>query len=258
MANKFVYNNTSYDVLDAITITNREYIILIDSNKLNNIIFLESFELNGEKKYFLPPKDFRIANNPNCDLRRLQTNFLMTNIVEVLKATVNSGFLKDYDDIKNKFEEISNFIKTDINIAGILLDNKNLSIDQFFENSKYLENYLSKSFNYITSVDSEDYSDYLTRPIRTSDGLDYEWLYELNLVQLKELAGSKNKTSEELIYILDALDKRQKSDDGINYYNEMGRSLVLTKKEKKSAFIDILLIVLITSSFLLLLLIRIF
>lgn len=258
MANKVVYNNTSYDIVDAITLANRDYLILVDRNNLNNITFLESMVIDGEQKYFLPPKNFKIANNPNCDLKRLQVNFVVTNIVEILKSGINNGTLNNYDHIRGKFKEICEFIQTDSNIYPILFNDKKTNTDEFLENSKKLENYLNKEFSYNISSEIEDYSNYMDRPIRTSNGLDYEWLYNLNLVQLKELTGSKNRTSEELIYILDALDKRKRNDEGINHYNEMGKSLQLTKKENKAAFIDVLLIVLITASFALLLFLEIF
>ena len=39
MANKVVYNNTSYDIVDAITISGRNYLVLVDPVNLNNISY---------------------------------------------------------------------------------------------------------------------------------------------------------------------------------------------------------------------------
>lgn len=258
MANKVVYNNTSYDILDAMTISNRSYLILIDPINPNNIIFLESAVVNGERKYSLPPKSYDIANNHNCDLKRLQANFIVSRVVDILITEVNNGSLKSLKDIKEKFESLKNLIYRDATIKSILEDQKKLNEDNFLKISLYLEKYLNKQF--IVTVKNENVKqyNYLDRPIRTSEGLDYDWLYDLNLSELKELASGKNRTSEELIYILDALDKREKSDQAINLYTEMGHTKKLVKYDNTAAFIDTVLLSLITASFALLLLLGIF
>lgn len=254
MANKVVYNNTSYDILDAITLLNKDYLILCDENKLNNITFLESILLDGKRQYFLPPKSFTLEDNPNCNLKRLQASFIISRIVEILK----SESFQTSNQIQSKINEIKNFIYTDLTIKSILEDNKNLSVSNFSAISDYLEKYLNKQF----ITDKQEYIiqqyNYLDRPIKTSEGLDYEWLYDLSLEELRELAGSKNRTSEELIYVLDALDKREKSDAALNNYAEMGRSLTLKKNNNTAAFVDTLLLSLITISFSLLLLLSVF
>lgn len=258
MANKVLYNNINYDILDAITLVNRDYLILVDSTRISNITFLESTVVDGKLKYSLPPKGFDVANNLNGDLKRLQVNFIVSRIVEILKREVNNGTLMSPSDIKTKFEQIKNFVYTDLTIRSILEDYKNLSAETFSRISDYLEKYMNEQFAVVVKNDKLEQYNYLDRPLKTSEGLDYDWLYNLELGQLKELASSNNRTSEELIYILDALDKRQKTDQAINNYTEMGRVMTLSKRDNTAAFIDTVLLSLITASFALLLLLNIF
>jgi len=251
MANKVIYNNISYDVLDAITISNRKYLILVDSTNVNNITYLESSIINGEAKYALPPKSFDVTNNPNYDLKRLQVNFVVTTLIDMLRV---DGTIRNMQDLSERLKEMKSFILTDSKIQQMLDENVTLDQAGFIKMNDYLEKYLNE--NLLGNV-KEEYT-YLNRPIQTKEGLDYEWLYDLNLQQLKELASGKERTSSELIYILDALNKRETADKALENYTEMGRALTLTKNDNKAAFIDILLISLITASFSLLLLIGLF
>lgn len=258
MASKIVYNNTSYDILDAIVLLDRDYLVLVNPDNINNITFVESVLIDNQRKYFLPPKSFDISNNVNCDLKRLQTNFVASTIVDVLKKYISNENLNNLDEIKIKFNEIKDFIYTDLTIKSILEDKKNLNINNFSKILDYIEKYLSEQFIVVVKNDIEQEYNYLDRPVVTRNGLDYEWLYELNLNELKELASSKNRTSTELIYIMDALEKRKENDQAINKYNEIGHVKSLRKRDNTAAFIDTLLLSLITASFLLLLLISIF
>jgi len=258
MANKVVYNNISYDILDAITLMHRDYLLLVDPNNIGNITFLESSIIDGERKYSLPPKNFDISQNSNVDLKRLQSNFVMQKIVSLLINEMRNGKLTNVSDIKQRFNEAKSLIYTDETIKSILNDYVSLSGETFARISDYMSKYLDQQLvKSVNNSPSQEYT-YLDRPLKNSDGLDYEWLYDLSLSELKELARDKNRTSEDLIYILDALDKRQKSDQAISNYTEMGHALSKTRKDSTAAFIDILLISLITVSFGLLLLLNIF
>ena len=143
-------------------------------------------------------------------------------------------------------------------VKSIIEDNQNLTVDTFNKVAEYIERYFdAQLLDKVNNVEEKQYN-YLNRPLKNSNGLDYEWLYELSLEELKEVARDKSRTSEDLIYIMDALDKRQNSDQAINNYTEIGKSFVLAKKESNAAFIDIILLSLITISFFLLLLLNIF
>lgn len=258
MANKVLYNNINYDILDAITLIGRDYLILSDNNDLKNIFFLESSLVNDTRKYSLPPKSFKVEDNQNCDLKRLEINVLVNSAVEILKQEVAHGILNNQEEIQKRFNQIKSFIYTDLTIQSLIEDQKNLNSSSFSQISDYLQKDLEHQFPLsINNIAEEQYS-YLDKPIRSNDGLNYEWLYKLDSKQLRELASDKNRTSEELIYILDALEKRTETEKAIEHYTEAGRAMTLTKKDNKAAFIDILLLSLITGSFLLLLLISIF
>ena len=62
----------------------------------------------------------------------------------------------------------------------------------------------------------------------------------------------------ELIYILDALSKRENTDKALEQYAEMGKKSLEEPQNNKAAFIDILLLGLVTASFSLLLLVGLF
>ena len=251
MANKVMYNNISYDILDAIAIAGRNYLILVDPTNLNNITYLENTVINGENKYLLPPKSFDVSNNPKCDLKRLQINFVMTNLINMLKT---DGTIKNEQDLKTKISRIKTFLLTDVKLGEILDENMTLDLELFVKTNDFLEKYLNEQF---LENEIEEYT-YLNRPIQTKDGLDYDWLYDLDLQQLKELASAKDRTSGELIYILDALNKRENTDKALEKYAEMGRASIEETHTNKAAFIDILLLSLLTASFSLLLLLGLF
>lgn len=251
MANKVMYNNISYDILDAIAIAGRNYLILVDPTNLNNITYLENTVINGENKYLLPPKSFDVSNNPNCDLKRLQINFVITTLINMLKV---DGTIRTEQDLKTKIHHMKKWILTDVKLSEVLDENMTLDVDLFVKTNDYLEKYLNEQF---LGNQTEEYT-YLNRPIQTRDGLDYDWLYDLDLQQLKELASAKDRTSSELIYILDALNKRENTDKALEQYAEMGRTSLEETHTNKAAFIDILLLSLLTASFSLLLLLGLF
>ncbi|MBE6138808.1 MAG: hypothetical protein E7173_03600 [Firmicutes bacterium] len=251
MANKVMYNGKSYDILDAITISDRNYLIIVDEQNINNITYLESLFVNGEEKYSLPPKNFDVVNNPNLDLKRLQINFVVTTVVNILRT--NQEFTSK-EELLKKIQQIKIFILTDAKVNQVLDEEVGLDIDNFNRMKEFLEQYLTEQ---LTNKPKEQYT-YLDRPIQTEDGLDYEWLYDLDLQQLKELAGSKDRTSGELIYILDALDKRANLDKALANYTDIGHLSSMQKHDSKAAFIDIVLLSLITISFSLLLLVSVF
>lgn len=251
MANKVIYNNTSYDILDAITISGRNYLVLVEPTNLNNITYLENIVVNGENKYLLPPKSFEVSHNQNCDLKRLQINFVITTLINMFKTDET---IRTDQDLKDKISNIKKFILTDVKLSEILDENVTLDLDLFKKTNEYLEKYLNEK---MLGNEQEEYT-YLNRPIHTRDGLDYDWLYDLNLQQLKELASEKDRTSSELIYILDALSKRENTDKALEQYSEMGRASLEETQNNKAAFIDILLLGLVTASFSLLLLVGLF
>ena len=257
MANKVKYNNTIYDILDAITLVNRDYLLLVEINNMSNITFLESITVDGERKYCLPPKNLEMNENYKGDLKRLQANFIVQKVVEILIYEVSNGCLTNVRDVKQRFAEIRNFIYNDHLIKTIIDDQQELTGDIFIRNTQYIQKYFEDQLaNVVNNENSQQYT-YLDRPLKNSNGLDYEWLYDLSLSELKELASDKKRTSEDLIYIMDALDKRSKSDWAINEYTKNGNVFIL-KKKNDSAFIDIVLLSLITISFGLLLLLNIF
>lgn len=253
MANKVVYNNASYDILDAITLFNKDYLILVNENEIRNIIFVESSVVDGKRKYFLPPKSYKVEDNPNCNLRRLQTNYIIHSIVEILKKSS----CETKDELTRKIIAIKTFIYTDDDIEKFIKDESNLNLDKFNVSLDIVSQILEQKFGTNKHYVQESAVNYLNRPIKTMDGLDYDWLYELSLQELQELASS-NRTSEELIYILDALKKAEQRELSINHYLEMGKVYRLNKPNPTSAFVDTLLLSIITLSFSLLFLLSIF
>ena len=164
------------------------------------------------------------------------------------------GTIRTEQDLKTKIGHMKQFVMTDVKLSKILDENMALDLELFVKINDYLEKYLNEE---LLSNEQKEY-DYLNRNIYTKDGLDYEWLYDLDLQQLKELASQKDRTSGELIYILDALNKRENTDKSLEQYNEMGRTSYEEPHTNKAAFIDIVLLSLITASFSLLLLLGLF
>ena len=118
----------------------------------------------------------------------------------MLKIEVNNGSLNSFTEIKTRFDQIKSFIYSDLTVRSILDDYKNLSVDTFSKISDYLEKYLNKQFAVVVNKDKNEQYNYLDRPLKTDEGLDYDWLYDLEVSQLKELASSKNRTSYKSLY----------------------------------------------------------
>ncbi len=253
MANKVTYNNIQYDILDVIPVNNFDYLIMSNPNNLMDVMYAEKYMDENGSKYFLPPKSFKLEDHKNVDLKRLQINIIMNQIIEILKKEVERDNINSRSEMSEKITSVKEFLNTDSVIKETIADNVNLNENSFevimSQVRKYLDVQLLNKKKVITNDDS--------KAIKTSQGLNYEWLYSLSSDELKEIAKDKSRTSEELIYILDALNKRLKTEEAIDSYTNNG--FTKTKKiDHKAAFVDTLLLVLITFSFGLLLLISIF
>lgn len=252
MASVVTYNNTKYDILDAIPMNNFEYLIMSNPNNLMDIMYAEKY--NGEDgiKYFLPPESFKLADHKNVNLKRLQVNIIFDEIIKILRKEVERDNINSREELNSKIANIKEVLNTDSVIKEVVADNHNLNNESFEEIATYIRKYLNLQLLNKKKVTIEDDS----RTIKTSHGLNYEWLYNISSDELKELAKDKNRTSEELIYILDALNKRLKTEEAIGNYTS---GYAKTKKiDHTSAFIDVLLLVFVTLSFGLILLISIF
>lgn len=257
MANKVAYNNIQYDILDAIQMGSREYLIMLNPDNFYDIRYIEKANINGVERYFLPPTDFSLEKNNNADLKRLEIHTIINKLVDIIKGEVVKENLNTVADINKKINEIKSFCSTDLTLKSFVEDTSNLNIETFNKIATYLTKYLEHNLatKKVQKTNNEEIG--LNRPIKTIDGLNYDWLYDLSSKELKEIASDKNRTSEELIYILDALDKRIKTEQSIEGYVESGHSKV-HKQQNKAAFIDILLLSCITGSFGILLLLSIF
>lgn len=253
MAQKITYNNVSYDILDAIPVNQFEYFIMSNPNNLMDMMYAEKYATETETKYFLPPTSFKLEDHNGVDLKRLQINIMINEIIKILKKEIEKDNINSKEELITKIDTIKNFLNTDSVIKEIISDNRNLNKQSFEIIADYIRKYLNLQFSTKRKV-IENQNSYA---IKTSDGLNYEWLYNLSSNELKEIAKDKNRTSEELIYILDALNKRLKTEEAIDVYTNNG--FTKTKKiDHKAAFVDTLLLILITASFGLLLLISIF
>ena len=256
MASKIKYNNIQYDILNAIQMGDKEYLFISNPDDINDIRYIEKTNVNGEVKYALPPKDLSLDNNPNADLKRLQINSIASHIVDIVKNNINDHVLKSNIEVRKQLLYIESFIYRDQSVKAIIDDNDNLNHDNYQTVVESLNRYFDSQFLYSTmnkNVSKE--IDKTNQQIITPEGLNYEWLYSLNSSELREIASQKH-TSEELIYILDALDKRLETERSIEKYtNGVAKTY---KKDNKAAFIDTLLLALITGSFGLLLLISLF
>lgn len=253
MAGKVTYNNVKYDILDAIPVNNFDYLIMSNPNNLMDIMYAEKYTDESGIKYFLPPKSFKLEDHKGVDLKRLQINIIINEIIEILKKEVERDNINSRNEMLEKITSVKEFLNTDSVIKEVIADNINLNENSFevivSQVKKYLDIQLLSKKKVVNNDDS--------KAIKTSQGLNYEWLYSLSSDELKEIAKDKNRTSEELIYILDALNKRLKTEEAIDNYTNNG--FTKTKKiDHKAAFVDTLLLVLITASFGLLLLISIF
>lgn len=253
MAGKVTYNNIQYDILDAIPINNCEYLIMSNPNNLMDVMYAEKYTDENGSRYFLPPKSFKLEDHNGVDLKRLQINIIINEIIQILKKEVERDNINSKSEMIEKLNNIKEFLNTDSVIKEAIADNVNLNENSFeaimSQVRKYLSVQLLSKKKVVTSDDS--------KKIKTAQGLNYEWLYTLSSDELKEIAKDKNRTSEELIYILDALNKRLKTEEAIDNYTNNG--FTKTKKiDHKAAFVDTVLLILITASFGLLLLISIF
>lgn len=253
MARVVTYNNIKYDILDAIPINNFEYLIMSNPENLMDIMYTEKYMDENGVKYFLPPKSFKLEEHQGVDLKRLQVNIIINEIISILKKEVERDNINSRDDLLAKLSNIEEFLNTDSVIKEIIVDKRNLNEQSFEMIAQYIKKYLTLQLLNKKKITVENDN----KTIKTQHGLNYEWLYSLSSDELKELAKDKNRTSEELIYILDALNKSLATEEAIDNYTNGG--YMKTKKiDNKAAFIDILLLVFITSSFGLLLLISIF
>lgn len=253
MAQKIKYNNVSYDILDAIPVNNFEYLIISNPDNLMDIVYVEKYNSEDGIKYFLPPTSFKLEDHHQVDLKRLQINIIINEIIKIIKKEIERDNINSREDIFNQINNVKVFLNTDSVIKEILSDNRNLTEQNFEVFSDYVRKYLN--IQLLNKKELKEEFD--SKKIKTSQGLNYEWLYNLNSDELKEIAKDKNRTSEELIYILDALDKRLKTEQAIEHYTNSGYTK--TKKiDNKSAFIDTLLLIFITLSFGFILLISVF
>lgn len=257
MANKVAYNNIQYDILDAIQMGSREYLIMLNPDNFYDIRYIEKANIAGVERYFLPPSDFSLEKNINADLKRLEINIIINKLVDIIKGEVVKENLNTISDINAKINEIKSFCSTDLTLKSFVEDTRNLNIETFGKITTYLTKYLEHNLSPKKVQKSNNEEIGLNRTIKTADGLNYDWLYNLSSNELKEIASDKNRTSEELIYILDALDKRIKTEQSIEGYVQSGHSKTY-KQQNKAAFIDILLLSFITGSFGILLLLSIF
>lgn len=253
MAGKVTYNNIQYDILDAIPVNNFDYLIMSNPNNLMDVMYAEKYTDENGTKYFLPPKSFKLEDHNGVDLKRLQINAIINEIIQILKKEVERDNINSRSEMIEKINNIEEFLSTDSVIKEVVADTINLNENSFEVIMSQVRKYLSlQLLSKKKIVASED-----SKAIKTSQGLNYEWLYNLSSDELKEIARDKNRTSEELIYILDALNKRLKTEEAIGAYTNNG--FTKTKKiDHKAAFVDALLLILITFSFGLLLLISLF
>lgn len=258
MANKVVYNNIQYDILDAIQMGSREYLIMLNPDNFYDIRYIEKVNIDGVERYFLPPTDFSLEKNSNTNLKRLEIHTIINRLVDIIKGEVVKENLNTADNIKEKINEIKSFCSTDLTLKSFVEDITNLNAENFDKITTYLTKYLEHNLATKKEQKSNNEEMGLNRSIKTTDGLDYDWLYSLSSKELKEIASDKNRTSEELIYILDALDKRVKTETAIDTYTTDKVHSKVYKQQNKAAFIDILLLSFITGSFGISLLLSIF
>lgn len=235
----------------------REYLIMLNPDNFYDIRYIEKANINGVDRYFLPPTEFSLEKNSNVDIKRLEINIIINKLVDIIKDEIAKDNLNTVSDIKVKIKEIKSFCFTDLTLKSFVEDIKNLNEETFDKITKYLTKYLELNIETKKTQKANTEEVGLNRSIRTDDGLNYDWLYNLSLNELKELASDKNRTSEELIYILDALDKRKATEQSLEGYLESGYTKTY-KQQNKAAFIDVLLLSLITGSFGMLLLLSMF
>lgn len=256
---KVMYNNIPYDILDAILVHKREYMIMSNPNDIRDIRFIEKFNDGTKDKYFLPPQSFKLENNPNCNIKRLEIHTIMNQVINILRRDINSGVLASTSDIKKEIDKVKSFFYTDLTLQSFMEDERNLNLDNYDKIVTYLTKYIQHQFPDNNKKEVIEESNDLSRPIKTNNGLNYDWLYSLDSTQLKQIASDKNRTSEELIYILDALDKKLKTDQAIEQYTiDNGHAKVKANTDTAAAFVETLLLSLITGSFALLLLLSLF
>lgn len=257
MANKVAYNNIQYDIINAIHMNSRDYLIMLNPANFYDIRYIEKANIDGVERYFLPPTDFSLEKNINADLKRLQVNIIINELVEILKEEVVKDNLNTISDINQKLKEIKSFCDTDLTIKSFVEDKFNITAETFENNvsliTKYLKlNLLSNKKKQETRADN-----YLNRPIKTDSDFNYDWLYDLSSAELENLLNKKGFTSEELIYISDALRKRKETEILIDNYDQKTK-IKNYKQQKNAAFIDMVLLSLITGSFGVLLILSIF
>lgn len=252
MASVVTYNNTKYDILDAIPMNDFQYLIMSNPNNLMDIMYAEKYSNEDGVKYFLPPESFKLEDHKGVDLKRLQVNIIIDEIIKILKKEVERDNINSREELIGKINTAKEVLNIDSVIKEVVADNHNLNEQSFETIASYIRKYLDLQLLTKKKVVVEDDN----KKIKTSQGLNYEWLYTLSSDELKEIVKDKNRTSEELIYILDALNKRLKTEEAISNYTS---GYAKTKKiDHKSAFVDTLLLVFITLSFGLILLISIF
>ena len=253
MASKVTYNNIQYDILNAISMGPRDYLVLLNPENLNDIRYVERANINGEERYFLPPTDFSLQNS-GVNLKRLEIHIIINKIINILKAEVTKGVLNNESDLNKKISEIKSFCLTDLTLKSFVDDKANLNVETFDKITTYLTKYLEHN---LVTKKSTTLSESDSKSIKNSDGFNYEWLYNLSSQELEELLTRKNLTSDELIYISDALQKCKQTEQLVENY-EQKTKVKIYKEQKNAAFVDMILLSFITGSFGILLLLSMF
>ena len=256
MASKIKYNNIKYDILNAIQIIDKEYLFISNPDDINDVRYIERTNVNGEVKYALPPKDLSLENKINTDLKELQVHSFVNHILDIIKSNINDGVLKSNIEIRKQLLYIESFIYRDDSVKSILNDKDNLNHNNYHEVAAVLNDYLDSQFLYSAmNKKISEQADSTSQQLTKLDGLNYDLLYDLSSEEIRKIA-SQPHTSEELIYINDALEKRLETERFVEKYTNGFTKTY--KKDNDAAFIDALLLSLITGSFGILLLISLF
>lgn len=140
------YKDSIYDILKDITLGERHYLIIGkgSDSKFFDIDFVEQKIDNGKVKYVSPSSSYQF-NSELTDFGRIQSQALMSYIVNEIKDNINQERLRDSDDTIRYIDEIAKITDSNNDIKGFFVNNNSYNSEEELENSiKTLIGYYEK------------------------------------------------------------------------------------------------------------------
>lgn len=105
-------------LVDYINLFDKVYVITSNSN--NEFNFLETFIVNGERKYKMPDTDTTILNRSREEIIDVNKNNFMKAYIDYLNESMQKGKFQSKEDILNDINRFKGFINSDPKLRDFL------------------------------------------------------------------------------------------------------------------------------------------